>query len=294
MGGPFHRRDALAAGLSVKQLRSRCWLRLFPNVYVHRSLEVTHDLRLAAVQLAAPPGAVLRGLTAAWVYGVWQPRPGAEVPIELAVERGCGGGRDARMGSRRRVLDPIDVNEIRGIPVTSPERTWFELCARSSLVGSVVFADAFGHADLVTKRGLMRFADERPHWPHVRKARVAVDLSRFEAASPMETRLRMVIVLAGLPEPMGINVGIYDEAGNLLGIVDLLYLDPVFGIEFDGSYHQSAEQRAKDNVRENRLLIGDVPLLRYVADDVYRHPERIVREVAAMLGGRPQPKRWAA
>jgi hypothetical protein len=93
------------------------------------------------------------------------------------------------------VLDPIDINAWNGIPITSPERTCFGLMARSELVEAVVFADAFGHAGLVTWTGLMRYADERPHWPHVRKARFATDLARFEAASPMETRLRMAIVL---------------------------------------------------------------------------------------------------
>jgi hypothetical protein len=277
---------AHAAGLSDKQLRSRCWRRLFPNVYVHVDLPLTHELRLQAVLLAAPPGAVVTGLTAAWLFGVWSPRPGTELPLELGVRREDRNTSAARAVSRRIVLDPVDVNEWNGLAVTSPERTCFQLMARSSLVEAVVFADAFQHRGFVTKRGLMRFADERPHWPHVRKARLAVDLSRHEAASPMETRLRLIIVFAGLPEPMCLNVGIYDESGVLLGIPDLLYLAPVFGIEYDGEYHHDSAQHERDNQRENRLLVGNVPLLRYGAADVFRTPERIEQEVAAMLGGR--------
>lgn len=284
--GPFGLGAAQAAGLTDKQLRSTCWRRVFRTVYVHESVPLTDAVRLQAVLLAAPPGAVVTGLTASWLFGVWAPRPGAPVPLELGVRREDRNTSVARSLARRIVLDPVDVNEWNGVPVTSPERTCFQLMARSPLVEAVVFADAFRHDDLVTQDGLRRFADERPHWPHVRKARFAVDLSRHEAASPMETRLRMVIVLAGLPEPMVLNGGLYDENGVLLGIPDMLYLCPLFGIEYDGEYHRDADQHDRDNVRENRLLLGNVPLLRYGAADVFRNPQRIEREVAIMLGGR--------
>ena len=287
LGGPFHTSIAYAAGLTDKQLRSRCWRRLFRNVYVDASLPLTDEVRFQAVLLAAPAGAVVTGLTAAWLFGVWTPRPGAALPLELGILRGDR-NTAARALTRRMVLDPVDVDDCNGIAVTSPERTCFSLMARSSLVEAVVFADSFQHARLVTQRGLFRFADERPHWPHVRKVRVAVDLSRRESASPGETRLRMVIVLGGLPEPPILNGGIYSESGELLGIPDLLYLSPVFGIEYDGRYHDDPDQHARDNVRENKLLtVAGIPLLRYGARDVFRDPQRIEREVAAMLGGRP-------
>lgn len=284
--GPFGLETAHAAGLTDKQLRSTCWRRLFRNVYIHESVPLTDALRLQAILLAAPVGTVVTGLTAAWLFGVWTPRPGATVPLELGVRREDRNTSGARSLARRIVLDPVDVNEWNGIAVTSPERTCFQLMARSPLVEAVVIADAFRHDGLVTQPGLMRFADERPHWPHVRKARFAVDLSRHEAASPMETRLRMVIVLAGLPEPMVLNGGLYDENGVLLGIPDMLYVCPLFGIEYDGEYHRDADQHDRDNVRENRLLLADVPLLRYGSSDVFRTPQRIEQEVAAMLGSR--------
>ncbi len=287
MTGPFLAETAYTAGLSTKQLRSSCWRRLFRSVFVYAGLPLTDEVRLHAVLLAAPAGTVVTGLTAAWLFGAWAPSPGAGLPLELGVRREDRNTSGSRALTRRIVLDPVDVNEWNGLPVTSPERTCFSLMARSSLVEGVVFADAFQHAGLATQRGLFRFADERPHWPHVRKVRCAVDLSRHEAASPGETRLRMVIVLGGLPEPPILNGGIYDESGELLGVPDMLYLSPDFGLEYDGAYHHEPSQHARDNVRENRLLVvGNLPLLRYGAHDVFRTPQRIEREVAAMLGGR--------
>lgn len=282
--GAFHRRDAFAAGLSVDQLRSRCWVRLFREVYVHAAVPLTDDVRFAALRLAAPDHAVAAGLTAAWLYGVWTPRPGTAVPLHLATPQGRTAFAAAGIRSGRMVVDLADVDEWHGIAITSPERTCFALMTRESLTGAVVWADAFLHSGLICAHGLTRFADERPYWPHVRKIRQAAMLARAGAASPMESRLRMVIVLAGLPEPPLLNRPVFDEDGNLLGIVDMRYEVPWFGMEYDGSQHAEPEHHLADLVRENALLtLGNLPLLRYSARDVFVTPDKIVREVGAML-----------
>ena len=74
--------------------------------------------------------------------------------------------------------------------------------------------------------------------------------------SPGESRLRAVLVLAGLPEPM-VNVTLYDEHDLRLGTPDLLYLQPLLGIEYDGAYHAGTDVRQVDIRRENALLAGE-------------------------------------
>jgi very-short-patch-repair endonuclease len=94
----------------------------------------------------------------------------------------------------------------------------------------------------------------------------------------------MVLVLGGLPEPPFLNIAVYDEEGNFLGIVDMHYDVPLFGLEYDGSQHAEPEHHIADIVRENSLLtLGGMPLLRYTARDVYGAPQRIVAEVGTML-----------
>ncbi|HZE67788.1 MAG TPA: hypothetical protein VE081_14225 [Sporichthyaceae bacterium] len=285
--GPFHRSIALAAGLSPDQLRSRCWIRLFPQVYVHSSVNLTDEMRFAALRLAAPEHAVATGLTAAWLFGAWTPRRGRAVPLHVATARGTADFITPGARTGRLVLDPEDMDTFHGVGVTTPVRTCFGLMRQSSLTEAVVWADVFLHAGLICEGSLARYADERPHWSHVCKVREAAGLARAAAASPMETRLRLVIVFGGLPEPPLINVPVYDAYGNLLGIPDLQFLLPRrFGLEYDGEeYHGEPEQHRSDLVRENQLLLGDVPLLRYTAPDVFGNPRRIVREVGAMLCG---------
>ncbi|MGQ0625226.1 MAG: DUF559 domain-containing protein [Sporichthyaceae bacterium] len=284
---PFRREEALDLGMTSEQLRSKCWLRLFPHVYLHRSQELTDEVRFEALRLAAPSDTAFTGLTAAWLFGLWAPRPGQELPLEMAYPTTRSPLRTPVVACRRLVVDEGEIESCSGVPVTTPERTCFDLMRRSARVQAVVWADSFLHGGLVTADGLRRCADERPHWPHVRKVRDALLLARSRAASPMETRLRLVIVDGGLPEPPLINEAVRDRDGRFLGSPDLAYDEPRyridFGIEYDGKYHETAQQHASDDARENRLLIGGMPLLRYVADDVYQNPARVVAEVAAML-----------
>ncbi len=276
LGAPFHLRDAFAAGLTRHQLATRCWVRLFRQVYVHHSVDLTDKMRFDAARLIVPPEAATIGLTAAWLYGIWTPSPGAAVPMSFGLPLHRGAFRTTDATGRRIVLDEGDTDELDGVLVTTPERTCFGLMTASTPTEAVVWADAFLHSGTTTAHGLRRYADERPHWPHVRKVRAAVERARVGAASPMESRLRLVIVDGGLPEPTWLNKPLYDKDGTFLGEpamgYDLPVVErPLFGIDLDGTSP------------ENGLSLNGIPLLRYTRHDVYRDPRRIVREVGAML-----------
>ena len=97
--------------------------------------------------------------------------------------------------------------------------------------------------------------------------------------SAMETRLRMVLVLAGLPRPEA-QVSIYDLQGRFVGRPDLYYSDCRLGLEYDGAVHR--ESLADDNRRQNRLLEAGVTLLRFTAGDVLSRPAMVVAQVRAL------------
>jgi len=97
--------------------------------------------------------------------------------------------------------------------------------------------------------------------------------------SPMETRMRMLYVLAGLPRPEA-QVPIYDGT-RFLGRVDLYYRDARLGIEYDGASHNG--NLAEDNRRQNLLLGVGVRLLRFTASDIYNSPDVVVDQVRREL-----------
>ena len=97
----------------------------------------------------------------------------------------------------------------------------------------------------------------------------------------MESRLRMLLVLARLPRPEA-QVSIRD-GHRFLGRVDLYYSEQRLGLEYDGGTHR--DNLVDDNRRQNRLLQAGIRLLRFTAADIYSTPDLVVGQVRAALKG---------
>src|SRR5437899_7703010 len=92
---------------------------------------------------------------------------------------------------RRRALRKGDVVTVRGLRATSVLRTLRDLCSRLPVTEAVVLCDMALHRRLVKMSDFSGTA-------------ALQKVSRFvepAAESPMESRLRMLLVLAGLPRP---------------------------------------------------------------------------------------------
>jgi hypothetical protein len=299
--GPFRARDAVEARrLTANQLRSQAWRRLFRGVYVHRSVPDTPELRVSAARLALPGDVVAAGLLAAWLHLVWTPLPGREVPLCVTRPVPRTGERFAGVHRRRLTLRGTadwfgsdvghsavdrDVGEVDGMLVTSPLRTCFDLMRQRRLVEAVVVADAFVHQLGLARELLAVYAADRRRWPGVRECRVAVDLCRENVRSPGESRLRMVPVLAGLPEPW-VNVPIVDSTGSVLAVPDLWLPGrrPV-GLEYDGAYHDDTDQPLLDRRRTNRITrAAGLPILRYDRTSVTEERYTILDDIHSITG----------
>jgi hypothetical protein len=114
----------------------------------------------------------------------------------------------------------------------------------------------------------------------VARLRRVIELAERAAESAMETRLRMLLVLAGLPPPEA-QVPLHDERGRFLGRPDLYYRAQRLGVEYDGGTHR--DSLLEDNRRQNRLLNAGFRILRFAAADVHRTPDSIVAVVQAAL-----------
>jgi hypothetical protein len=154
-----------------------------------------------------------------------------------------------------------EVAVVDGVNVTTRERTWLDLAAHLAVDDLVVIADhlvrlprpAFeGRTEqYCTQAQLQATIDRHPGKRGVRKARAALALSRVGADSPPETRLRLALLYAELPEP-AVNAAVIDELGNSHHQPDLSYPEYRVGIEYEGSVHSDAEQVARDISRAER------------------------------------------
>jgi very-short-patch-repair endonuclease len=106
--------------------------------------------------------------------------------------------------------------------------------------------------------------------------RRAIDLAEPATESPMETRLRMLLVMARLPRPRA-QVPLHDQHGRFLGRPDLYYPEHKLALEYDGGTHR--DNLVEDNRRQNRLLNSGFRLLRFTSADIYRAPESVTEQV---------------
>lgn len=274
---PFTVTEAHRAGLSRWQLRGASWKRISGGLYVWAGLQVSSELTIAALRRRLPEGAAFSGRTAAWLHGF---APLSAEPPEVTVPYGCGISARAGLSVRRGTLTHLDVVERRGLPVTSPLRTAFDLARHLQLVEAVVAVDAALHKHLLYVGHLRSYVAAHSGWTGVGQARRVVDLAEASAESPMETRLRMLLVLARLLSPQ-VQVPPHDDQGNFVGRPDMYYPVQRVGLEYDGGTHR--DNLVEDNRRQNRLLNAGFRLLRFTAADVYNTPDAVVAQVRAAL-----------
>jgi very-short-patch-repair endonuclease len=276
---PVRSRDLLAAGVSRRRLSTPAWWR------VHRGVRLWHEAavdQLTLVQAAAlllPPGGAIGGRSAALVHGV-DVRAAAEAPVELVVPRDTPLAPRPGVSIRRAMLPAADLTSVQGIQVTTPIRTAFDLARLEPLVEAVVCLDALLHAGLAEPASLGVYVQEHPRWRGVRRAAEALRYADGAAESPMETRLRMLLLLAGLPRPI-VNRPLFDSQGRFLARPDLR-IDRLL-IEFDGQLHRAAAVFRADLRRQNSLVRAGYVVLRYTAEDVYQRGGAVVAEVRAAL-----------
>jgi hypothetical protein len=277
--GPFTTAQAAAAGVSRSALRGAPWRHVFRDVWVHRDVADSRGMRFAAVRLILPEGAFVCGLTAAWLYGIEvQDRRGQLIWV------GCRTGRRlrTRVGClvREITVADSDLTLVDGVLVTTPLRTVFDCGRWLSLIEGVVVADALAHAGAMTQPDLAAYARSHGGLRGVRRLAQVLDLVEPKSESPMETRVRLLIVLAGLPTPTA-QLVIRDRNGQFVARADLGYEERRLLVEYDGAFHW--EQRRADDRRRDALRALGWTVLVFSREDYYRMPERIVREVARAL-----------
>lgn len=288
LADPFRCTDARALGVSVDTLRGPRFRAPFQGVRVAAALADSVQLRASAALLALPAGSVLSCHTAAELRRLPVPRQSAvhaDIPAARVRTRMPG------IQAHRRDVTAV---QLSGLPVCTPGEMFLELATYLSLIDLVVVGDA------LVRRGWMRLdaleaavgaANRRRG---VGLARRAVALVQPRVDSPMETRVRLLVALAGLPCPVPGYRVLAD--GHVIGWVDLALPAYRIAIEYDGDLHRTLKRRWRMDVAtrdELRDLGWTVLVLTW--DDYAVTPLRTVGRVARELDRRGCPNvppRW--
>jgi 8-oxo-dGTP pyrophosphatase MutT (NUDIX family) len=278
-GQPFSLDEARALGITPSALRGSSWRRIGSRLYQASGAPKDHWALIDAHRRMLPASAVFMGLTAAWMHGL-DVEPAR--PVEVALPKDTHlRRRDGLLIRYPNVTD--EVVKIKGIPATSLSRTLLDLSATLTPVEALVAIDMACHANFIDQDALRVYADE------VKGRRGAGRLRRLAghaapAESPMETRLRWLLIEAGLPVPE-VQTDLYDESGHFLGRADLYYPQAQLVIEFDGGNHR--DRLVGDNRRQNLLQQAGYTILRFTGPDLYGRPNNVVALVTAALKRQP-------
>ena len=274
---PFTRADALAAGISPAALRGPNFRTVFRGVYIHAAVPDHPLIRVRAALMIHPPGAFASYASAGRVYDV--PLPALpEEHVSVFADK----DRRRRQGIRDHVV-PLgrEVVVVRGIPVSTPEDMFVELSEVLTLVDLVVVGDNLVRVKRTTPDKLVaRCVVAGP------AAQRAAALVRDEVDSPMETRLRLLIVLAGLPEPK-VNFKIFRGNGSVLYRFDLSYPGFKILVEYDGQQHRTdLDQWDADVERQDWFDRNGWMRVPVFSRGIYRRPDKTIERVAAALRSR--------
>lgn len=281
---PFTRAAALAAGIEPRLLRGSRFRRIFRGVYVDADVPDTALLRgQASVALFRSASAFASHATAARIHGLpLPPLPYEHVSVFRAADR------RAHAGVRVHVARSATLLEIGGIKVSSYRQVFVELASLLTLMDLVVVGDNLVRQGRVTPEALVDFCRTSPH-RSARRALVAATYVREDVDSPMETRLRMLIVLAGLPEPE-VNRTLRAEDGQPVRRYDLSYPAVRVIVEYDGRPHiERVEQWEADLQRREAIDDDGWRILVVTSAGIYRRPEETVLRVWRLLRQRGLP-----
>ncbi len=305
--GPFSVRRARGLGVTPDVLRAARLHMPFTGVRLPPDSPRDVATRCAALALIINDRAAFSHHTALRLYGLppgatRRPRVAAESGddvLDVSVPRGVSVPAGKGVRGHDALWDVADVVVVRGLRVTSPERTLCDLatsCTRNDLtvIADAMLSGPFRRAPLTCPDALELRVQA---WAGRRGAvvlREAIRLASTGVDSPMETLLRLLLLDAGLPRP-SVNEPIYDTWGTTIHRPDLSWPQWRVAVEYDGSHH--FETRGPDPTWRRRHDVARVELMQELgwivrvmtSHDVLNSPDNATRRVRAALHERGAP-----
>jgi hypothetical protein len=245
--GVFLASEALAAGHITRYELVADHRRLLPGVYAPKRMSLSLHDRIAAAWLWSQRRGVVTGLTASALHGAkW-------VDVSTAIELNLDHNKaPTGIVTRRDTLYNDEIVQLRGMAVTTVERTAFDL-ARCGLLGKAVARlDALSRATHFKAADVLAIADAHPRVRGRRRVSRMLGLVDDGAQSPKETWLRLLLMEAGFPRPKTqIPVLV---AGYPRYYLDMGWPEFMVAVEYDGEQHRTDTHQYRGDVTRGEFL----------------------------------------
>lgn len=240
----FTRADAQRAGLSQGRLRRRDIRRPFHGVQIVGTTGDLHE-RCRAYLVRMKGQQAFSHQTAVRLHGLPLPSAFEEeldlhvcavMPAPVPTTRGV-------VGHRIRIRP--DLVPLGGLPVVDMVEAWAQMAPLLTVDELIELGDAVLWRDPELLRAL-RAAAEVPYRPGAPKLKKALREIRPGSASPGETRVRLLLTRAGVPEPE-LNARVTSRLGDVHP--DLVWRSRRVVLEYEGSGHGKDRQYRRDIAR---------------------------------------------
>jgi len=283
---PFSVATALARGVGPGRLRRRDLIAPHRGVRVDAEHAAAAAGRLGRILVLAP---VLRGhqwfshVSAAVLLDLRVPLRFLSMPVHISSAfPDREPRREGVVGHRvRRPPRTLAVGDGR---CTHPVDAWIELAPLCSVDELIVMADGLvqRRSPVATIDELADRVDAARGLPGRVKLVAALAEVRAGTDSGRETETRLVIVRAGLPEPV-VNLRVLDPAGRHVARLDLGWEEYRTGLEYDGDHHRTDEDQFEVDIdRLGRLAALDWRVMR-VGKRLFPQPRMWLRRLETLL-----------
>lgn len=282
---PFTTAEARRVGVGRRRVHGRLLRRPFRGVRSLTAPETVLELCRSYLPKMAEHE-FFSHVTAAVIHEIWLPFGlEQELVLDVAVQKPHRAPRDARVRGHHLVDRPWLIVVRKGMQVTNDIET---LCQLATLLADddlVVAAESLlpprrESSLMKLDRILAAFSDE--HRRGSRRLRRVAPRIRVGSRSAQETRVRLLLVANGLPEPLINHLWTGPDGATTEG--DLVYLKERVWIEVEGDHHRTDKRQwRKDVVRYERLTDLGWRVIRVSADDLRLRPEETVGRVRRAL-----------
>jgi hypothetical protein len=248
MGNPFIGSEAVAAGRLTKyQLRTK-YVAVHHDVYLPRESTLTAASRAKSAWLWSGRAAVVAGRSAAALHGAKWVADDAPAQILYGNRRPPQG---IHTWSDRCADDEIQT--VNGVVVTTPARTALDIACHYPFDPAVAAIDALARATKLEVAHVEALAKRYRGRRGIRGALEVLDLVDPGAESPQETRVRLLLVRAGLPRPET-QLPVYDEFGQLVAELDMGWRDVMVGVDYEGKHHWKTPRQIRRDIRRHEAV----------------------------------------
>jgi hypothetical protein len=280
-GGTISHAQLVHLGLTRREIDHR--VRIGRLHRIHRGVyAVGHTLlgpegRWWAAILALGDESFVSHHSAGHAYGMRQTASGL---VHVTV-RGRG-GRERRSGIKvHRPLElPTDeVTSLRGLPITTPERTLLDL-ASAKVSNLDIVLDRGEQTRLIDFAELHALLARYPRRPGTRSLKAQLDRYRgpIDVRSVLERLVYQLCGEHGLPRPL-VNTSVEGR------VRDFYWPTCRLVVEADSySWHRSPSALNADRERDVELTLAGYRVLRFTYEQITQRPEWVVTSIAKALG----------